>query len=370
MQEMLTDINQTTQPIRPQKVFNNWDVVAKGWYVVCKSSSLKKGKTLQVKICGQQLALYRSESGRANALDSFCPHMGMNLAAGKVVGEHLKCIFHEWKFDGTGKCVDIPCLKKKVEHGKNVQGYPVEEKYGFVWVYSDKEAPGPVHHLDDFIGKEIMCTSLDPFRRIAHPHITMMNSIDEQHMRSVHKLPMDLDVTIKEGEGTRFHVTFTGKTLDDNLLGRIQKFFMGENWKSSVLFVDGNIGVLTVMMDLKLFNRWDLPRGHFLFSQTFTEKGKTAVWPIMVTERRPGVHGYIYSWLLLRFFKICMWFLAYQDGRVIYKNLRFNQSGLLPDIDNASAKWIAFVNRVIQPSIWSKSRIDKTKIMNVDSAEA
>lgn len=357
---MLHEINQTTQPIRPHKVFNNWDVVAKGWYVVCKSKELKKGKALPVKICGHQLALYRSESGKASALDAFCPHMGMNLGEGQVVGEHLKCIFHEWKFDSSGKCIDIPCLKKKVEHGKSVQGYPVEEKYGFIWVYSDKEASGPVFEIDEFKGKEILFTSLSPFRRIAHPHITMMNSIDEQHMRSVHKLPMDLDVAIKE-EGTRFQVTFTGKTLDDSLLGRLQSFFIGNRWKSSVLFVDGCLGLLTIMIDLKLFNRWNLPKGHFIFSQTFTEKGKTVVWPIMVTERRPGVFGFIYSWSLIRVHKVLMWFLAFQDGRVIYKNLRFNQSGLLPDIDHASAKWISFVNKVIQPSIWSRANINKKK---------
>jgi hypothetical protein len=46
---------------------------------------------------------------------------------------------------------------------------------------------------------------------------------------------------------------------------------------------------------------------------------------------------------------------------VIYKNLRFNHSGLLPEIDNASARWISFVNRVIKPSIWSRSRINENK---------
>lgn len=353
MQEMLCDINQSTQPIRPQRIFNNWDVVAKGWYVVCKSSSLKTGKTLSVRICGQQLALFRSASGKASALDAFCPHMGMDLAKGHVVGEHLKCLFHEWKFDSSGKCIDIPCLKKKVEHGKSVNGYPVEEKYGFVWVYSDKEAPGPVFEIDELKGKEILFTSLDPFRRVAHPHITMMNSIDEQHMRSVHKLPMDLDVAIHE-EGTRFKVDFSGKTLENDWMGQLQAFFIGKKWRSSVLFVDGCLGLLTIMIDLKLFNRWPLPKGYFIFSQTFTEKGKTVVWPIIVTEKRKGVLGFLFSWTLIRVHKVLMWFLAFQDGRVIYKNLRFNQSGLLPEIDNASARWMAFTNKVIEPSIWSR----------------
>lgn len=362
MKEMLCDMNQTTQPIRPHKVFNNWDVVATGWYVVCKSRDLKKGKALPIRICGHELALYRTESGKAVALDKFCPHMGMSLAEGIVKGEHLTCIFHEWKFNSHGKCIDIPCLKKKVENGKSVNSYPVEEKYGMIWVFSDKEANGPVFEIDELKGKPILFTTLKPFRRVAHPHITMMNSIDEQHMRSVHKLPMDLDTSIEE-KGTRFKVTFTGKVLEQSLSGKIQKFFLGDKWKSSVLFVDGCLGLLTIMIDLKLFKKFNLPCGYFIFSQTFTDKGETVVWPIMVTEQRPGIHGFIFSWLLIRAHKALMWFLAFQDGRVIYKNLRFNHSGLLPEIDNASAKWISFVNRVIKPSIWSRSRINENKEM-------
>lgn len=365
MTENLADQNQTTQPIRPHKIFNNWDVVPKGWYVVCKSSALKKGKALPIRICGHELALYRSETGKAAALDKFCPHMGMSLAEGKVKGENLTCIFHEWQFNSDGKCVEIPCLKKKVESGKSVNSYPVEEKYGFIWVYSDKEAPDAVFEIPELKGKQILFTDLAPFRRIAHPHITMMNSIDEQHMRSVHKLPLDLDVHLEE-EGTRFKVTFTGKVLDQTLSGKIQKFFLGEKWKSSVLFVDGCLGLLTIMIDLKLFKRFPLPCGYFIFSQTFTEKNKTVVWPIMVTERRPGLHGFLFSWLLIRVHKVLMWFLAFQDGRVIYKNLRFNHNGLLPEIDNASARWISFVNRVIKPSIWSKTNVDKEKVQQAE----
>jgi phenylpropionate dioxygenase-like ring-hydroxylating dioxygenase large terminal subunit len=357
MKEMLSDINQTTQPIRPLKSFNNWDVISKGWYVVCRSKELKLKKTHSVRICGHQLTLFRTESGKAAAVDAFCPHMGMDLSKGQVVGETIKCIFHEWKFDTKGKCVDIPCLKKKIDNGKSVIGYPVEERYGFIWVYSDLEAKGSVFEIEELKGKPILYTSLAPFRRIAHPHITMMNSIDEQHMRSVHKLPLDLNVDIEE-EDTRFKVTFTGTTLSDTWLGKLQASVMGNKWKSSVLFVDGCLGFLTIMIDLKLFKRWDLPKGYFIFSQTFTVKGQTHVWPIIVTERRKGFFGFLYSWTLLRIHKILMWFLAFQDGRVIYKNLRFNQSGLLPEIDQASAKWIAFTNRVTIPSIWSRAKVD------------
>lgn len=356
MDEMLCDINQTTQPIRNYKAFNNWDFVSKGWYVACKSKELKKGKALSKKLCGHQLALFRTQSGKACAVDAFCPHMGMDLAAGKVIGETLSCHFHQWKFNDQGQCVDIPCLKKVPEKRTSVQSYPVEEKYGFVWVYSDVTAPEPVFEIDDLKGKPLLFTSLAPFERIAHPHITMMNSIDEQHMRTVHLLDMSLKATIKE-EGTRFHVGFSGDVLTTTWQGKLQKFFLGDTYRSSVLFVDGCIGLLTVMIDVPFLKRFMMPRGYYIFSQTFIDKGRTLVHPIVVTERRKGFFGFIFSWTLIRFNKLIMKFLAYQDGRVIYKQIRFSAEGLLPGIDTASAKWIAFTNRALQASMWSRAKI-------------
>ena len=355
MSEMLCDLNQTTQPIRPYKVFNNWDVVAKGWYVACKSSDLKPGKAFSKLLCGHQIALFRTESGKASAVDAFCPHMGMDLGSGKVIGEELRCHFHHWKFDSAGKCTDIPCLKNIPEQRTSVPSYPVEEKYGFIWVYSDFTAPGPVFDIDGLKGKPILFTSLAPFRRIAHPHITMMNSIDEQHMRTVHKLDIDIQVEITE-TGKRFLTRFLGKVQKNTWVGRVQNFLFGDTYRSSVLFVDGCIGLLTTMIDVKLFKRFAVPQGHFLFSQTFAEKGQTVVYPIIIMERKKGIFGFALSWTLLMVHKVAMKFLAYQDGHVIYKALRFRQDGLLAGVDGPTAKWIAFVNSKIEPSIWSRAR--------------
>jgi phenylpropionate dioxygenase-like ring-hydroxylating dioxygenase large terminal subunit len=353
--EMLSDLNQTTQPIRPQRVFNNWNVVSQGWYVVARSKELKKGKTLSKKICGQQLVLFRTESGKACALDAFCPHMGMDLAKGKVVGETVQCHFHHWKFSGEGQCTDIPCLKTVPEKRFNMQSYPVQEKYGLIWVYSDAHAPEPVFEIDDLKG-DYMYVNMAPFHRKAHPHITMMNSIDEQHMRTIHLFDMNLKTHVEEN-GTRFKVSFSGDVLSNTLMGKIQTFFFGNTYRSSVLFVDGCLGLLTTMINVKLFNRFTMPRGMYIFSQTFTEAGKTVVHPIVVTERRKGLGGFLFSWTLLRVNKLIMKFLAFQDGRTIYGHIRFRQDGLLPGVDEASAKWISFTNRALKPSIWSRSRL-------------
>jgi len=351
--ELPCDLNQSTQPTQDYPIFNNWNVVPKGWFVACRSKELKRGKVISKLMCGHKVAIFRSESGKVHALDAYCPHMGMDLGAGKVKGETIQCFFHHWKFDGQGKCVDIPCLAKIPAQRTSLNSYPTEEKYGFIWVYSDRVAPQGVIELDELKGKPLLATYLKPFRRIAHPHITMMNSIDEQHMRTVHKLDMSLELTTKES-GTRFEVSFKGKAQSNTWVGKMQKFLLGDDWESRVIFSDGCIGILTTNMNAKLFNRIPLPRGQFIFSHPFTRRGETTVHSMIIAERKPGIFGFIYSWTLLQMQRAAMKFLAHQDGRIVYPMLRFNASGLIAGADTPSAKWISFVNRVIEPSLWSK----------------
>ena len=48
--------NQNTQPLRKMEVFNNWDVVAKGWYIVCHSKEIRQCEAKSFTICGQKIA--------------------------------------------------------------------------------------------------------------------------------------------------------------------------------------------------------------------------------------------------------------------------------------------------------------------------
>lgn len=63
---------------------------------------------------GEQLAVFRSQDGQAYVVDSYCPHLGANLAAGgRVVGNCIECPFHGWQFQGEdGKCARIPYAEK------------------------------------------------------------------------------------------------------------------------------------------------------------------------------------------------------------------------------------------------------------------
>ena len=150
-------LNQNTQPTVTFPVFNNWDVVAEGWYYVCPGDELPKGRAKSFEICGHRLAIFRGADGGIRALDAYCPHMGTDLGIGKVIENDLRCFFHHWKFSGTGQCVDIPQMKSGdmgIPKKACVKSYSVSEKFGAIWVFPSTLAPKSLVDFSDLENEE------------------------------------------------------------------------------------------------------------------------------------------------------------------------------------------------------------------------
>ena len=80
------------------------------WYPLAWSDELKAGKTLGRRFAGEPIVLYRGSSGQVFALEDRCAHRQVPLHLGVVSGEELKCHYHGWTYNGTGKCVGVPYL--------------------------------------------------------------------------------------------------------------------------------------------------------------------------------------------------------------------------------------------------------------------
>ena len=108
------------------------------WYPLGWSSELNPGQVKAVTVWEKAIAIYRDSDGTLHALENRCPHRGIELHLGKVKGRHLACAYHGWEFDGdTGNCVNIPYLddKQKRPPCAVAQSYPVQEKFGLMWVF-------------------------------------------------------------------------------------------------------------------------------------------------------------------------------------------------------------------------------------------
>jgi nitrite reductase/ring-hydroxylating ferredoxin subunit len=92
---------------------------------------------VRVRLLGEDLVAFRDTNGRIGLLGEHCPHRGTSLFFGRNEACGLRCIYHGWKMDVTGKVLDTPAepagstLKDKVRH----TAYPCKEAAGIVWTY-------------------------------------------------------------------------------------------------------------------------------------------------------------------------------------------------------------------------------------------
>ena len=92
---------------------------------------------VRVRLLGEDLLAFRDSNGRVALVDQFCPHRRVSLFFGRNEECGIRCVYHGWKFDADGNCVDMPSepadsnFKDKVK----LKSYPVREKAGVVWAY-------------------------------------------------------------------------------------------------------------------------------------------------------------------------------------------------------------------------------------------
>lgn len=106
------------------------------WYVAGESSDVTNKKPRKAKLLGQDIVLFRDQEGRAVALSDVCVHRGASLAGGKVQKGCVECPYHGWQFGESGACRRIPAHEENpIPKKARVDSYPVQERYGWVWVF-------------------------------------------------------------------------------------------------------------------------------------------------------------------------------------------------------------------------------------------
>jgi phenylpropionate dioxygenase-like ring-hydroxylating dioxygenase large terminal subunit len=106
------------------------------WYAVEFADRLGP-KPLRATVLGQHLALYRTPEGKPVALSDLCVHRGAALSEGWVEGERIVCPYHGWEYAPDGQCKKIPAnpCARSIPLKARVDSYPVQERYGFIWVF-------------------------------------------------------------------------------------------------------------------------------------------------------------------------------------------------------------------------------------------
>lgn len=101
---------------------------------------------VRVRLLGEDLVAFRATDGRIGILDELCPHRLASLWLGRNEDNGLRCVYHGWKFDVEGRCVEQMNEVRDFCSKVHITAYPAVEVGGVVWVYmgpADKKPPLP-----------------------------------------------------------------------------------------------------------------------------------------------------------------------------------------------------------------------------------
>ena len=92
---------------------------------------------IRLKVMGEDLLLFRDSKGNTGLIEPFCAHRGADLFFGRNEECGIRCIYHGWKYDIHGNCIDMPNVPKDAAyHGKiKIKAYPTQEFADMVWAY-------------------------------------------------------------------------------------------------------------------------------------------------------------------------------------------------------------------------------------------
>jgi nitrite reductase/ring-hydroxylating ferredoxin subunit len=131
------------------------DLYRRFWTPVMLASELggPDSPPVRVHVLDERLVAFRDTSGAIGLLAAYCPHRRANLFWGRNEEHGLRCVYHGWKFDRSGQCIDMPncpegpALKERVR----TTAYPTLERGALVWAYlGPPELQPPFPHMEIF----------------------------------------------------------------------------------------------------------------------------------------------------------------------------------------------------------------------------
>lgn len=132
----------------------------RGWFMVGTSDEASSTPKA-IRYFGQDLVLYRGQSGTAYIVEAYCPHMGAHLAKNatsyivrdgeQIEGESIRCPYHGWRFGADGACDHIPYSEQRPKAAK-LRTFTTVERAGIIWMWHDPEQQEPDYPLPDFGG--------------------------------------------------------------------------------------------------------------------------------------------------------------------------------------------------------------------------
>ena len=160
------------------------------WIPACLSEELpeRDGPPKRLRLLGEDLIAFRDSEGRVGVFDESCPHRGASLRLARNELGGLRCLYHGWKFDVTGRCLEMPAEPAGSAFRDRVKAiaYPVRERADLVWVYMgppERTPPFPEFEWVAADGEHRWITKIEEECNFIQ---AMEGSIDSAHASILH----------------------------------------------------------------------------------------------------------------------------------------------------------------------------------------
>jgi phenylpropionate dioxygenase-like ring-hydroxylating dioxygenase large terminal subunit len=164
---------------------------------------------VRVKLLSERLLAFRDSEGRYGLISEFCAHRGVSLWFGRNEEGGIRCAYHGWKYDVSGRCIEVP--SEPSENGFcariKLTSYPLVEQGGVLWTYMgapDKQPPLPefefslVPASQSYTSKRLQeCNWLQ----------AMEGGIDSSHVSFLHRGNLNSDPLFKGAKGNQYNLS-------------------------------------------------------------------------------------------------------------------------------------------------------------------
>ena len=195
------------------------------WYPVEQDKNLRPGKVQEVVFWGRSVALFRGEDGGIRAIENRCAHRQLKLSVGHVRGCNVVCPYHGWEYDGEGRLCRVPHdLFGKPMPNLRLRDYPVQVRYGLIWVFFGdpaRQEEHPIPTIPELEGPERWGAVIGDFVWKAHHSMIIDNVSDFTHAYLHRKFRpfTDAKLTRLAVEGDRVYVSYDTKVAGGRISG-------------------------------------------------------------------------------------------------------------------------------------------------------
>jgi 5,5'-dehydrodivanillate O-demethylase len=165
------------------------------WQPIAVVDEMADRWTKRVRLLGEDLVLFKDRSGKLGLVGEFCPHRRASLAYGIPTENGIRCPYHGWQFDASGRCIEQPnepeSLPRAGRGGSSFRdkvsatGYPVETLGGIVFAYLGPQPAPLLPRWDGLVGNNtirMMGWTVIPCNWLQ----CMENSVDPVHTEWLH----------------------------------------------------------------------------------------------------------------------------------------------------------------------------------------